>query len=219
MVEMEKQTIEDRITRVLGENPSRDDVVLLLERLHSTESECEKSVRRNLLYIVVLWAVAYAIAAGMVEEGQIASFKVEKVQALLIVFPPLLAAFMYALCVAISGAIFRLGAITQIYKKLLPKLVDENLVNILVPSTFATHERFLSRVVSSRFDKAISTYWTGVLTWFLLFGSLAAAIHVSYLLWVTSEWPWYIAVVSIGIGAIIWARALILMATLDDLVE
>ncbi len=137
-----EQTVEKKIGKILGEDPDRDDAILILEKLHSAESDCEKSARRAFLYIFVLWAMAYAISGGIIEEGQIASFKVGKVKALLIIFSPLIAVFTYAFSVAANGAVLRLRAITEIYRKLMPRVVDNNIVDLLVPSTFMSHERF-----------------------------------------------------------------------------
>ena len=136
------QTRIDELFKVTSDS-KLEDLRDLTQQLRDQYIEAARSLRRILLTFLLIWAAGYLVAAGIIEEGSVASFKVGEVKALLIGWPPLIGMLGYLITTTMAAENITSRAFSQCYKYLLPKAYEENLDYLLMASTFFGVERFL----------------------------------------------------------------------------
>src|SRR5689334_18980159 len=92
----------DRLFTIEGNN-RREEIKFFLERLHTSYSEAHRSLIRQLLAFPTVWLIAYAIRERLVSGGEVVSFKIEKLELLLIAVPFTLGVISYLLFAALNA--------------------------------------------------------------------------------------------------------------------
>ncbi len=181
----------------------------MVEQLHQQYVESARSLRRFVLVFLLVWAAGYLISAGIVEEGSVASFKIDKVKHLLLGWPPMIGALGYLLAVSIAAEGLIARALSQCYRHLLPKASELELEYLLLTSTFFGVERFVDepRWGLRHFRKI----WLLAIMFFLLFAPFFALGHVSYLLWLDGSWGCFASGMSVAAGLVFWLRGFTVM--------
>ena len=130
---MGEKTIVERVDDLYkgypGDQPQQLDA--FLSQIHTLYSDAAKRMRQHLLLILLLWGVGYLIGAGIVEEGQVAAFKVGKVESLLVAWPPLLGVISYLLSTAVMAEGTLQRVMSRAYKHVLPKVYEHDLQYLL----------------------------------------------------------------------------------------
>src|SRR5437879_6365125 len=95
---MARETIAERIEKLSKALPEgrADELRSLTSDLRTNLEEASQSLVRSMYVLALTWLASFAIGAGLVSEGEIASFKVTAVKSLL-VFVPALVGFEYYL--------------------------------------------------------------------------------------------------------------------------
>ena len=180
---------------------------LFLEKLHASYEEADRIAHQHLVRVIVSWVIAYSIGVGLIEEGEIGAFKVSKIKSLLVLAPPIIGYYGYALSNTMVLAVTLRHALFQCYKHLFPKLYDLNLEKLVVTPSFLNIENFFPIDQDSPIAYIQSIgHW--VIAYGLVFGSLLPLLHSVHLLWITRTWPWYATVISATIGITLWLKGL-----------
>ena len=206
----------EKLTETLGQNGAAD-ISALASAIRANLEQASASLLRGLYILVMTWLVSFAIGAGLVSEGQFASFKVTTVQSLL-VFVPAFVGFQYYLIASSVALMWVLReALHFLHKRRLPPLYDFDLEYLLDPPTFMSAEDFFDQRLN-RLDgisHRISQVGGFAMAAGVLFSGIAVFIHVSYLALKSSGLPWYAGAASVGLGLVAVARAFMFLLNAD----
>ena len=126
--------------------------------------EAEKFARRDMGLLIIAWAVFYLVAAGLIEEGQIANFKIVKLKIILVAGPPIVGLF-YFLTLYQLAAHHLVLAIGRCYKHLLPSAYENDLEYLLPHPSFRSIEVYLEGQASSHRLRKLHSLWLRVLAY------------------------------------------------------
>ncbi len=213
---MAKNTITERINELFQTDivDKTNEIKFLLERIHTNLVEAEQQVRRAVILLWLFWAVFYAISSGIVEEGQIASFKVQNVKVLIISGPPIMGVLLYFLLSSLGASVFFRHALSYMYKNLLPKAVELDLHNLMAPPTTLSLEMYVDADSVDGFLGFINFGFSILLLAVFLFLSIAIVCHVFYLVWSTDIFSTSVRIYSLGVGLFFSLRGCVLAAIL-----
>ncbi len=154
---------------------------------------------------------------GFCGGAQIVGFELTRVGDVLLVWPLLLGLLTYLMDASFGVAMIHTAAISQIYKHRLPTAHYSRLVHLCTSVTFFGIERVLAHEAGwRRHTRLFDSVWKAILIIIVTVLPLLAFIHVCYLAWVNSDWPWYAMLASIILGAAATARGWVLLYVGDQ---
>jgi hypothetical protein len=212
---MSKKTIQKKIDALFEHDVEahKDEIKSFVETIQTNYSEAEQLFRRAFMSFLLFWTAFYAIGSGIISEGEIVSLKVSNIKTLLIAGPPVMSALYYFLSASGSAAMYFNGALSQIYKHILPKAYELNLEFMLAPPTIFSVELLLEGQSSYRWLNRIGYAWRFILLHLIFFGAIIPIGHVSYLMMASGTSSWYLRIFSLVIAIILWLRGLFLFIT------
>lgn len=212
--QMKPKTIEARIDALfasgegtLGRIPAFVDVLL------RNQAEAEKFARRDMGLLILAWVVFYLISAGLIEEGQIANFKIVQLKAILVAGPPIVAALFYFFALHFRASSHLVLAIGRCYQYLLPSAYENDLEYLLPHPSFRSIESYLNGKTSSHRLGKLHSLWLRILSYLTTLLPLIALYHVATLMWMNSGLHWVVRAASIAVGFVFFVRGL--LALLD----
>jgi hypothetical protein len=182
------------------------DLRVFLHALRENHVLADSSLRRPAVTFTISWFVFTAIGLGLVEEGQLATFKISKVKNLLVMGPPLLGFLSYKLLIVAAAFRHLMLASSRCYKRLLPELHSENLEYLLAPPGIIGIEQHLEHLAKSALLNKMTSLWIFLLGVVTVLVPLIAIIYVSHVLWHESGIGRPLSVASIFTGLIFWIR-------------
>ena len=191
----------------------QEEIKSLLVNMHANLCDSGKSFHHSFVAFIVLWAVFYLIGNGLIQEAELFSLKVGKITTLTIAGPPILGGLFYSMLSSLAATEYLMSAISRVYKHVLPKVYSLDMEYLLAPPTFFNVERFLNGEATSKWLNSFTEGWIVGLAIVPLLGTIAALVHVSYLLWVNAPFSKYLMIASIFTGAVLWIRGLFVWIT------
>ena len=205
---MAHQTIDKRVDDFFAASSAVPPELLssLYKDLYESYCLSEKALQRFFVLFFATWAVLYAVAEGLVSEANVSSVKVSDLKYLTLVSPVVLAYLAYNLSAANFLATVQHRAFIQCFKHILPSAYDQDLEQILGPPTFLRAERLVLRG-ESRLQSVVGDVTQMLIVILLVFGTLAAIGHMSWLAWNISTTPWWIRALCVAVAGAIWLRS------------
>ena len=218
---MNKQSIRDKIDALFtdAQEGKFEDLRSFVNTIRANQTEADTRLRRAAVAFVSAWAVLFAIETGLVEEGQVASFKIAKIKQLMLAGPPLLGLLSYSLLSSSAASQYLLTIMSRCYKNLLPKAHELGLEYLLPSPNVVGVERYFKRSIMVPWLNTISSIWTRFLEILLVIGPIVGISHVSYMLWKSGLFTWILVIISILVGILFWIRGIFLIRSARELEE
>ena len=200
--EMTEKKIADRIDEIfqVHNEEKPEELRLFTSRLESNLAEASKLVLRRLAVLLILWVICLSIDAGIVEEGQVASFKIGTLQPILYVFPILLGGQYFLLLSSLALVWMNREAVNFAYKNMLPKVYELDVEYLLHHPNFITLSEFTGLNLPSGLAGKIAGKIAELSIFFVLFGGLAFLVHASWLVASSDLIPNLAKWISISVG-------------------
>ena len=133
----------DRIRKLFSppDAVTSEDLRNLIVRLFANLDQSAKAVIYHLYLLLAAWLASVAIAYGFVSEGGVGPFKLASVKLLLVALPAVIGLQYYLIATALSWNGLIRAALSQIYKRHLPKIHE--LTFLLESPSFVTLEAFM----------------------------------------------------------------------------
>ncbi|HSU16094.1 hypothetical protein [Longimicrobium sp.] len=207
-----KQGIREKIAALYAVRAPENEHSLgeLIAMFRDNHAEAMRSFNRLVIGFVLVWILCYLISAGIIKEGEIASFKLSEISLLLLAGPPLLGALFYLVVATMVGAEILMNAISEDLRYRLPKAYEMDLEYLLSPPNAISVERYLERETNSQWMNTIRDWWMKSFLFFLFFGSLVGIFHAAFLAWNVHRFPWFVLLPSYGLGLLFWLRGMLL---------
>lgn len=188
-----------------------EELRFFLGRLHESFSEAHKGMLRHFITLPLIWAVAYAIREGIISGGEIASFKLEKLELLLLLAPLALGIIGYLLLASINTQSILWQALNRSYKHVLPTAYKLELTQMLVAPSLLGMENLLEPRNTQGFAKKLSqAVWYAVAAYVLVVPPLAI-LHCAYLAWSLGKLSLLYLALFILMGIMFWVRGFVLL--------
>lgn len=208
--------MENRVSELLDrEHEKTQELRNFSDKLFVSYQEAERSARRNITLFLVSWMTLSFIDLGFVSEGSISSFRIEKINSLLIAGPPLIATSQYLTAASVTTAGRIRVFFEGFYERNLPAAYDTGLYLLIGPPGIIATERFLSLKNHSTLFNLFKRAWVFCLALALPVGSVVSLIHVCHMAYTGIESNAWIAILSIALGILIWARSLLIWWDFD----
>lgn len=194
------------------EPPSADEIRALLAQLHANVHHASVAMHSAALYLLGSWAIFVFLGTGSVERVEVLGLSLKAIDILIVLGPPLVAAFGYLLLLSYATSNYLIAVVSTFYEYHLPTLHEQDLDKFLAPPTFSTMENLLVGAASSHWLNILSRIWVSILTALVPVASLGAVLHTSYLLFL-NRGELAVNLISVGLAGIIWLRGTAALAT------
>lgn len=216
---MQRATLPSRLDEFFTHpDLPKDDVRFFVESLQASLHEADRKLHRSTLSFVAAWFVFYALATGMVTEGDVSSFRIGELKLIPIFGPLVLGGLAYHLLVCAAAQRTYFDALSNSAKHLLPKAYELDLELLLAgPSVIGT-ERTLGSEGGPWWAEWISARWIELLSFSAALVPLLALAHVSWLMVETHRFPVWTEITVIVLGLLLWAKGIhaVLLSTRED---
>lgn len=204
---MAEPTIKEQVDQAFSELTGTQYPFLLglLSGLDDRLSKAEKAVIKGQLSFVSIWAVAYLISKGFVNEATERGLKLEHVQNLLVAVPLVLGFVSYSFSAALASALVFEETVREIYCKILPTLGKTNLDTLFFSHVFFGAEQHDVLTTRSGIETVLSLLALYGIVAFCWVVSLLAICHVSWMVWELHQWPG-LTIGSLAAGCLLWFR-------------
>lgn len=159
------------------------------------------------------------IGAGLIEEGQIAGFKMVQLKTMLVAGPPIVGALFYFLELYIQTAAHLVLAIGRCYKHLVPMAYANDLEYLLPHPSVRSIEQYLAGQTSSHKLGNLHSAWISVINQSATLLPLLALYHVATLMWTNSGLHWAVRATSIAVGVVFFFRGSLVILDFSGITE
>lgn len=207
---MPEKTIQERVNHAFDQLDERQFQLAqsFISLLEGRVRTAEQSVARQFLTFLLSWTSIYLVARGFIAEAEIAGAKITKVQHLLIAGPIALGYLSYQFSAALSSVMIITDVVRAYYIKFIPKLNEDGIdLDTLISSAmfvFAEQQDVLSK--RSWVETILAYGVLGSVVFFAWAVSLAAIVHVAYMLFQMAQWSRLAIALSTLIGGVLWLR-------------
>lgn len=215
---MARAPFDKRISQLLTE-PDVDliEVRAFIDALQRSHAHAGVMLARYTSTFIIAWLLFYAIAAGLVGEGEVSTFKVSDPKLTLVVAPPALGLLFYLASVSASIWVVLTDTLATSYKHRLPSAYKLGLEELALTPSVLTVEHIVLVETEPRWLKNIHRFWLSGFAFCLYAGPVIAFMHIVYLLWRSDVYTTGSVVASAAIGAVLVVRGLTTIDTFTRL--